>query len=115
MQEMMQAMQLQYAAGPQNSHQDYGSCGCHGGHANYCGQGGRGVQCRGNWRGGRVGRVNRDLTHYCWNHVICAHPSKGFRTLAEGQNKDAMWYNKISEVRGTAPDMLGRYLQAKLM
>ena len=64
-QAMIQEMQMQYAAGPQNAHQDYGGRRYHGGHANYCGQGGRGAQRRGNWRGGRGGRVNRDLTHCC--------------------------------------------------
>ena len=48
-QEMMQTMQLQYAAGPQNAHQEYGGCGLHVGNENYCGQGGRGAQRRGNW------------------------------------------------------------------
>ena len=72
----MQAMHIQYSVGPQNAHQDYGGCGYHGGHVNYHGQGVHGAKRRDNWRGGRGGRFNRDLTHYCWTHGICAHPIK---------------------------------------
>ena len=62
-QAMIQEMQMQYAAGPQNAHQDYGGRRYHGGHANYCGQGVCGAQRRVNWRGCCSGCVNRDLTH----------------------------------------------------
>ena len=80
MQAIMQAMHMQYAAGPQNAHQYYEGCGYHCGHENYRGQGGRGTQSRGNWRGSRGGHANRDLTHSCWTHGMCSHPGKYFRT-----------------------------------
>ena len=76
MQVMMQSLQMKYASGPQNAHQNYGGRGYPGGHASYCGKGGHGAQRIVNWRGGRGGRVNRDLTHYCWTHGMCDHPSK---------------------------------------
>ena len=49
MQAMMQEMQLQYSAGPQNTYQYCGGRGYHSGHANYRVQGGGGAQCKGNW------------------------------------------------------------------
>ena len=75
----IQAMQLQYSAGPQNEHQYYGGPGYHGGHVNYRGQGGCGDKYRGNWRVGRGGHINRDITHYCWTHGMCAYTSKRCR------------------------------------
>ena len=84
MQAMIQTMQMQYAAGPQKAHQDYGGHRYHGGHANYRGQGGRGGKGSGDWQSGRGGCVNMDLTHY-WIHGMCVHPSKDCRTPAEGQ------------------------------
>ena len=95
MQAMMQVIQMQYAAVPQNSHQDYGGRGYHRGHSNYRGQGGRGTQHRGNWRGGRGGRVNSYLTHYCYTHGMCAHQGKYCRNPAEEHKKDMAWCNKI--------------------
>ena len=91
----IQAMQLQYSAGPQNAHQYYGGPGYHGGHVNYRGQGGCGAQRIGNWRGKSGGHDNRDLTHYCWTHGMCAHLSKYCRTPEEGHNKDMLWCNKM--------------------
>ena len=93
---MIQAMQMQYAVELQNAHQDYGGRGYHSGHANYRGQGGCGAQCRVNWRGGRGGRVNRDLTHYCWTHGMCYYPGKYCRTPVEGHKKGALWFKKKS-------------------
>ena len=93
---MMQAIQIQYAAGTHNAHQDYGFCGYRCDHANYRDHGGRGAQRRGNWKSGRGGRVNRDLTHYCWNHGVCARPGKDCRTSEEGHKKDAVWCHKMS-------------------
>ena len=95
MQSMMQAIQMQHSAGPQNAHQDYGGR-VHGGHENYCGQGGRGAQCRVNWWSDLGGRVSRDLTHHCWNHGMCAYSSKYCRTLTEVHTKDTVWCNKMS-------------------
>ena len=95
MQAMVQAIQMKYAAGPQKSHQDYVVRGYHSGHTNYCGQGGCGVKRRLNWRCGRGVRVNRDLTHYCCTHEICAHPSKDCRTPAEGNKLDAVWCKNV--------------------
>ena len=37
MQAILQAMHMQYSAKPHHDHQDYGSCGYHGGHTNYRG------------------------------------------------------------------------------
>ena len=68
-QEMMKAMQIQYATVQQNYHQDYGGRGYHSRYTNYRERGGRGVQRRGHWHSGQSGRGNIDLTHYCWNHV----------------------------------------------
>ena len=78
-QEMIQEMQIQYAAGPHNARQDYGGLRYHIGHTNYCGQGGRGAKLRVNWWDGRGGRINRDITHYCWTHGMCAHQGKHCR------------------------------------
>ena len=76
MQPMMQSKKMKYAAGPQNANQYYGDSGYHIGHTNYCGQGGRSAQCRVNWKGSHGGRVNRDITHYYWNHGMCTYLSK---------------------------------------
>ena len=48
MQEIIQTIQMQYVAGPQNTHQDYGGHGYHAGHEKYFSQGGSGEQRRGN-------------------------------------------------------------------
>ena len=34
--------------------------------------------------GGRIGRTNSNLTHYCWTHIMCAHPGKDYRKPADG-------------------------------
>ena len=49
MQAMIQSMQLQYAVGPQNAHQDYGGSGYYGGHENYRRKVGRDAQRREKW------------------------------------------------------------------
>ena len=82
---IMQAIQIQYVAVPQNAHQDHGGHGYHGGHTNYCGQGRRSTQRRLNWQDGCGGHVNSDITHYCCTHVMCSHPGKYCRTPLEGQ------------------------------
>ena len=64
MQEMMQAIQIQYYTAPHHAHQDYGGRGYHEGHINYRGQGRRGEQHKEYWRGGGSGQGNSDLTHY---------------------------------------------------
>ena len=112
---MMQAMQMRYSAGLHNVHKYYGGSGYHSGHTNYRGQGGRGVQLRGNWQGVPVGRVNRDLTNCCWTHGMCSHPriTAGHRkNYTRSTNCGA---TRCREARGTAPDMSGQYLQVKLM
>ena len=96
MKAMMQLIQLQYVAGPQNAHQDYGVHGYHSGHAHNRSQGGHGAQRWVNLPGSHGGRVNRDLTHYFLAYGICAHPRKYCRTPAEGHKKDAVWCNKMS-------------------
>ena len=45
----LQNMQMQYAAAPQHTHQDYGGRGYHGVHKKIYGRGGRGAQRRGHW------------------------------------------------------------------
>ena len=37
-------------------------------------RGGRSTKRQRNWRGGRGGQVNSDLSHYRWTHGMCAHP-----------------------------------------
>ena len=76
MKAIMQAKQMQYAAAPHHTHQNYGGRGYLGGYTGHRGREGRGAQCKVNWRGGRSGWGNNDLTHYCWTHGMCAHPSK---------------------------------------
>ena len=95
MQAMIQAMHIQYAAAPQNAHQYYGGNGYHGGYTNYSGRGGRSAQLRGNLHGGKSGRCNSDLTHYCWTHVMCAYLIKYCRTPSEGHKKDVVCCNKM--------------------
>ena len=63
--------------------------------SNYCGQGGCGAQHNMNWRNCRGGRVNSNLTNYCWTHGMCAYPGKYCRTLEGGNQKDTLWCNKM--------------------
>ena len=93
---MMQAMQMQYSAAPQSTHQYYGGRGYYGINESYRGQGGRGVQCRENCRGGSGDLGYSDITHYFCTHGMCIHPGTDCRTPAEDQNKNAVWCNKMS-------------------
>ena len=63
MQTMMQTMQMQYSAAPQQAHLDYGIRGYNGGHNNYFVQRVRGAQRKENWQGGQCGWGNSDITH----------------------------------------------------
>ena len=92
----MQAMQLQCAAAPHPTYQNYGGRGYYGGNKNYLGQGGSCTQCWENWRGGHDGRSSSDLTYWCWTHEICDHPGTYWRTPAKGHKKNAVWCNKMS-------------------
>ena len=88
----LQNMQMQYAAAPQHTHQDYENHGYHHGHNHFCGQGGRGAQRQGNWIGGCGGRGSSDLTSYCWTRTMCVHPGTNCRTPTEGYKYNAVWY-----------------------
>ena len=91
MQVVMQVIQMQYAAAPHETHQDYGGLqdyvgrGYQGNQSIYRSQSGNGKQNISNWCGGRGGRSNINLKHYCWTHIICTHPGKDFRTSEDGQ------------------------------
>ena len=76
MQSTMQAIHMQYSEAPEHTHQDYGGREYHSRHTNHHGQGGCGAQHRGNWQGVQGGQGNSYLTHYCWDHIICAHSRK---------------------------------------
>ena len=92
---MVQPMQMQYAVWHHNAHQYYGFCGCHGGHTNYCGQGGHDTQRRGNWQGGPGGRINRDIH-------ITAGSTECVPIQAKYGGATRFW-----EVSGTVPDKSG--------
>ena len=107
MQVMIQAMQMQYSAAPQLSHQDYEVHRYHGGYNNYRCRRGSGTQHRVNWRSGQSGRGNSDLTHYCWNHRMCAHPSKYCRPLQKATRRTWCGVTRCWGASGTAPDRSG--------
>ena len=92
---MIQAMQLQYDAAKQPTHQDDGGCGYYRGQKRFCGRRGCGSQRRGNWRGGRGRRGSSYIKHYCWTHGMCEQPGTDYRTLTEGHKKNAVWCNNM--------------------
>ena len=102
MQVMMQSIQMQYAAAPNETHQDYGGLqdyvgrGYQGNQSSYHVQGVHDKQNISNWRGGRGGRSNINLKHYCWKHIICIYLGKYVRTPEDGEQKYIVWCNKIS-------------------
>ena len=50
----------------------------------------------GDWRGGRSGQANSNLTHYCWTQRMRDHPGKDCRDPSYGHQKDVVWCNKMS-------------------
>ena len=102
MQVTMQVIQMQYAAAPNETHQDYGGLqdyvgrGYQGNQSSYQIQGVHSKQNSSNWCRGRGGRATINLKPYYWTHRICAHLGKYFRTSEDGQQKYTVWCNKIS-------------------
>ena len=96
MQLMMQTMKMHYNAAPHGTRQECGGRGYHGNQSSYPGRGGRGSQNNGNCHTGCGGRVNSNLTRYCWKHGMCDHPGKYCSTQADGHQKVAVWFNKMS-------------------
>ena len=90
MQSMIQTIQMHYNAVPHGTIQDYGGRGYQGNQSSYCVRGRCGTQNNSNWCGGRGGRANSNIKHYCCTHIMYAHPRKDCRTPSDGHQKDAV-------------------------